>query len=112
MKYTEETTLFACAGNTLLEADGSRAELATVLSVVRRMLSVLGLDPDQWPSADGGDRLTGVVDDLVQVALTARSEARARKDFTAADSIRDRLVAAGIVVEDTAAGARWRLAGD
>ena len=100
------------AGNTLLEADGSRAELAAVLSVVRRMLSVLGLDPDQWPSADDGGRLTGVVDELVQVALTARSEARARKDFTAADSIRDRLVAAGIVVEDTAAGARWRLAGD
>jgi cysteinyl-tRNA synthetase len=99
------------AGNTVLETGGSLPELASVLSVVRRMLAVLGLDPQQWPSSESG-RLTGVVDELVQVVLTARAEARARKDFAAADSIRDRLVTAGIVVEDTSAGARWRLAGD
>jgi cysteinyl-tRNA synthetase len=99
-------------GNNLLDSGESRPQLAAYVSVVRRMLSVLGLDPAQWPTADDGGRLTGVVDELVQVALTARSEARVRKDFAAADSIRDRLVAAGIVVEDTAAGARWRLAGD
>jgi cysteinyl-tRNA synthetase len=99
-------------GNNLLDSGESRPQLAAYVSVVRRMLSVLGLDPAQWPTADDGGRLTRVVDELVQVALTARSEARVRKDFAAADSIRDRLVAAGIVVEDTAAGARWRLAGD
>ncbi|MDQ1680045.1 MAG: cysteinyl-tRNA synthetase [Frankiaceae bacterium] len=100
------------AGNSLLEAGGDRMELAAVLAVVRRMLAVLGLEPGQWPAADGGGRLTAVVDELVQLALSARAEARARKDFTAADEIRDRLVAAGVVVEDTPAGARWRLAGE
>ena len=97
-------------GNTLLEA-ADAAGLAPVLGVVRRMLRVLALDPDQWPSASGDDRLTSVVDELVQVALAARAEARARKDFAASDEIRDRLIAAGILVEDTPAGARWRLAG-
>ena len=73
------------------------------------MLTVLGLDPvEQWPSAAGGD-LVPVVDALVAVALDARAAARARKDWAEADAIRDRLAAAGLVVEDTVGGARWRL---
>ena len=50
------------------------------------------------------------LDQLVKAELAERQEARARRDFAAADEIRDRLVAAGIEVEDTAAGARWALA--
>ena len=50
-----------------------------------------------------------MVDALVRVALEQRQEARARKDYAAADAIRDRLAAAGIAVEDTAAGPRWTL---
>jgi cysteinyl-tRNA synthetase len=33
-----------------------------------------------------------------------------RKDYAAADEIRNRLTAIGIVVEDTPAGPRWTLA--
>jgi cysteinyl-tRNA synthetase len=43
------------------------------------------------------------------MALEQRQAARERKDFTAADAIRDRLLAAGIVIEDTAGGPRWEL---
>jgi cysteinyl-tRNA synthetase len=50
-----------------------------------------------------------VVDALVGVALAQREAARARKDFAAADAIREQLIAAGIVVEDTARGPRWEL---
>lgn len=38
-----------------------------------------------------------------------RQAARARKDYTAADAIRDALAAAGIVIEDTPRGPRWEL---
>ena len=80
------------------------------LSVVRRMLGVLGLDPiDDWPSAAGSD-LTSVVDALVELVVETRAQARERKDWTQADVLRDRLTAAGIVLEDTADGVRWRLA--
>ena len=43
------------------------------------------------------------------VALDQRQAARARKDYAAADAIRDGLIDAGIVVEDTPRGPRWEL---
>jgi len=95
-------------GNAAL-ADNDRAAAAGWLDAVRRMLRVLGLDPALWPAA-GDSALQPVVDALVGVALQARADARARKDYAAADAVRDALSAAGIVVEDTPAGARWRLA--
>jgi cysteinyl-tRNA synthetase len=95
------------AGNALLAARELPA-LAATLSVVRRMLRVLALDPvEQWPG--GSTELTPVVDALVALAVEARAEARARKDWTQADAIRDRLAGSGIVLEDTADGVRWRL---
>ncbi|MEV5824823.1 cysteine--tRNA ligase [Spirillospora sp. NPDC052242] len=80
------------------------------LAAVRAMAGVLGLDPlaDAWTQT-GGDDLRPVVDALVGVALEQRQAARARKDYAAADAIRDGLTAAGIVVEDTPHGARWEL---
>jgi cysteinyl-tRNA synthetase len=41
--------------------------------------------------------------------LEQRQAARARKDWAAADAVRDQLKAAGIVVEDTPAGPRWTI---
>jgi cysteinyl-tRNA synthetase len=96
------------SGNALLAARELPA-LAATLSVVRRMLAVLALDPvSQWPAAGGGE-LTGVVDALVALAIEARAQARDRKDYAQADALRDRLSEAGIVLEDTPDGVRWRL---
>ena len=46
---------------------------------------------------------------LVQWALASRADARARRDWAAADQIRDRLKEAGIEVTDTADGPQWSL---
>jgi cysteinyl-tRNA synthetase len=80
------------------------------LAQVRAMLEVLGVDPlhPQWRSTEAGD-LTKVVDSLVALALEQRAAARTRKDWSAADAVRDQLREAGVVVEDTAAGPRWTL---
>ena len=96
------------SGNALL-ADRELPALAATLSVVRRMLAVLALDPvSQWPAASGGE-LSRAVDALVALAVDARAQARDRKDYAQADALRDRLSAAGIVLEDTPDGVRWRL---
>ena len=49
------------------------------------------------------DTIDGLVDGLVE----ARDTARASRDFTTADRIRDRLAAAGIEVRDGANGSTW-----
>ncbi|MCW2671178.1 MAG: cysteinyl-tRNA synthetase [Frankiales bacterium] len=96
-------------GNTQL-ADRELAGLAGTLGLVRRMLTVLCLDPiSDWPTS-GSSELTPVVDRLVALVVDARAQARERKDWAQADALRDRLTEAGIVLEDTADGVRWRLA--
>ena len=97
-------------GNTALAAGDTAGAVKQATSVLA-MLAVLGLDPFAAPFADdGGSGLRDVVDALVSVALEQRQAARARKDYAAADSIREQLLAAGISVEDTPAGPRWELA--
>ncbi len=97
-------------GNAALSA-GDAGGTAKRAGEVRAMLSVLGLDPlaAPWAAAQSGGDLRPVVDALVGVALAQREAARARKDFAAADSIRDQLVEAGVLVEDTPRGPRWEL---
>ncbi|MGH8775770.1 MAG: cysteine--tRNA ligase [Jiangellaceae bacterium] len=101
-------------GNKLL-AGGDAAGVRPNLASVRAMLGVLGLDPLAAPWAGGpgaggaAERLHEVVDALVGVVLEQREQARARKDFAAADALRDRLHAAGVAVEDTPSGPRWEL---
>ncbi|MFC5183925.1 cysteine--tRNA ligase [Actinomadura harenae] len=99
-------------GNNALAAEDKDA-VRRHLAAVRAMTGVLGLDPlsDQW-DATAGDDLTPVVEALIKVALEQRQEARKRKDFTAADAIRDRLTEAGVLVEDTPHGPRWDLKRD
>ena len=53
---------------------------------------------------------TDEVDEATADLVRQRDEARAAKDFAAADRIRDELVAAGWVVEDTPAGTKVRRA--
>ncbi|TYB69971.1 cysteine--tRNA ligase [Nonomuraea sp. PA05] len=95
-------------GNVALSR-GDKEAVARLLAETQNMLDVLGLDPrsPQWRGA--GSDLTPVVDALVAVALEQRKAARERKDYAAADAIRNQLAAAGITVEDTPHGARWEL---
>jgi cysteinyl-tRNA synthetase len=96
-------------GNRQLAAGESATATA---GQVRAMLDVLGLDPDDpgWPSGGGGDaKLTAAVDVLVAALLERRAEARAARDFAAADAIRDRIKAAGIEIDDTPDGPKWTI---
>jgi cysteinyl-tRNA synthetase len=94
--------------------EGNRADDPTEQAAqVRAMLGVLGLDPADpvWASGSNGheEQLTTVVDALVAGLLEQRAEARAAKDFAAADAIRDRIKSAGIQITDTPDGPKWSL---
>ena len=106
--------LFAAVkdGNTALTA-GDRGLVGSVLVGVDRMLRVLGLHRDlaEWShlAAPGEAALEPVVDGLVKALLDQRGEARARKDYAAADAIRETLGGLGLKITDTPQGARWTL---
>ncbi len=93
-------------GNTAL-ANGDDDAVRAALGSVGTMTSVLGIDPTRWGPATGDRRET--VDALVGLALEQRTAARARKDYAAADAVRDRLTAAGVTIEDTPDGPRWTI---
>ncbi len=99
------------AGNSAL-ADGELVDARRHLVVLRAMLDVLGLDPGsaQWATRGDDLRYAEALGAVVAAELAARAEARAARDFATSDAIRDRLAAAGILVEDSPTGARWSLA--
>ena len=101
-------------GNTLIETverggeAGAIRELASLLDAFDAMAEVLGLSPNRdWP--DGSHKESEALGPLVEYLLELREQARKARDFAGADAIRDRLAAAGVVVEDRPGGPRWRL---
>jgi cysteinyl-tRNA synthetase len=104
-------------GNKLLSRtpdEASRTALAGAAGSVRAMLAVLGVDPfdPHWRRGSASlreERLERAVNLLVAGLLEQRQAARAAKDFGTADALRDRLVSAGVEVEDTPTGPVWNL---
>lgn len=84
-------------------------------SLVKDFNSVLGTFKE--------DRLTGrllieaagadnqLTEGLLQLIIKIRQEARGRKDWATADTIRDGLKELGIILEDTPQGVRWKKQG-
>jgi len=72
--------------------------------ILRDLLVLLGTTLESSP-ADRRECLAPVLDEL----LDARAELRRDRQWKAADAIRDALKQAGVTVEDTGEGTRWRL---
>lgn len=96
-------------GNSAITA-GDKKVLESSANEIRGALEVLGCDPfDPAFAHTGGNDLTALLDGAIQLVLTERASARARKDFAASDAIRDGLTALGITIEDTPQGPRWSI---
>jgi cysteinyl-tRNA synthetase len=89
------------AGATAMRLDLARAGAA---------LGILGQDPARFLAAlrERGRTRAGLSDTDIEAAIAERNEARRRKDFRAADAIRERLREQGILLEDTPSGTLWR----
>ena len=84
------------------------ADVAAALALFDDFDAVLAMVK---PQAGGKAAEDGLAEQLMELILTIRSQARAKKDWATADAIRDGLKPLGIVVEDTPQGARWKRAG-
>jgi cysteinyl-tRNA synthetase len=80
--------------------------LAKTAGQIRGILSILGCDPFD-PHFTVSKSNDAALNGLIKLALDQRQAARDRKDFKAADEIRDQIASLGITVEDTTNGPRW-----
>ncbi len=77
---------------------------------LRASAGLLGLLNKGMGGWAGAPRADADVAERIERLLRARAEARAARDFARADRLRDGFAAAGVIVRDTAEGARWELA--
>ena len=85
------------------------AEDAGTLQSGADLLGLLQLDPEawfKWQPAGAASLADADIDALIE----ERDAARAGKNFTRADEIRDQLAEAGILLEDGAQGTTWKRA--
>ena len=69
------------------------------------MAAIIGIFEQEETAADDG-----LTDALMDLIIGIRQEARAAKNWAVADKIRDGLKEAGVVLEDTPTGVRWKRA--
>jgi cysteinyl-tRNA synthetase len=94
---------FVRRGNAELDRGGTdTVALERARQAFERLNSVLDLVPE---AAEADPALAAWVEER----LTARREARARRDFAKADAVRAELLERGVVVEDSAAGTTWKV---
>lgn len=56
------------------------------------------------------EKLITTMDNVVQLLITMRNEAKANKDWPTSDALRDKLIAAGIQIKDTKEGTTYSMA--
>lgn len=70
------------------------------------LMGVLQQEPEHWFAAQTAD--SDIDAAAVEALIAARAQARADKDYAAADAARDKLTAMGVTIEDTADGTIWK----
>ena len=91
-----------------LASEVNRSQSAQAAGLLKRLGACLGLlqaDPQAFLQA--GTALDGAA---IEAQIAARTAAKAAKNWAEADRIRQELLAAGIVLKDSAAGTTWEAA--
>ena len=103
------SALFGCADalrSALRRGEHSAAKIhRRVLLRAANLMGFLQTSPEAWFQGDADEELKAKVEAL----LTARTSARAAKNWPEADRIRDELAALNVEVMDGPAGATWRI---
>ncbi|MBH04562.1 MAG: cysteine--tRNA ligase [Xanthomonadales bacterium] len=84
-----------------------RADIVALMRELGATVGLLGQEPQSFLQGGRQDE-SALSAKTIETMLEARREARRNKDFATADRIRDELSAAGITLEDSADGTKWR----
>ena len=95
-------------GNSALTSTDTTT-ISQTASEIRGALDILGCDPFDPNFESVKPSSETAIDGLISLLLEQREAARFRKDFAAADEIRDRIAGMGIIIEDTPTGPRWSI---
>jgi cysteinyl-tRNA synthetase len=90
------------------EDEAERLRLATEILAAGDLVGLLQSDPEKWFVGSDDSALSA---SEIESLIAKRNEARAEKDFAAADAIRDQLAANNVSIEDGPGGTRWRRSG-
>ena len=85
------------------KAEFDKEGFAKAAKVYEDMAAVIGIFEQQAKTGDDG-----LTESLMNIIISLRQEARKEKNWAMADRIRDELKKAGVVLEDTKNGVRWK----
>ena len=94
--------LFALAKN------ATTPETRGAVRAAGKLMGLLQQNPEDWFAAQTVD--IDVDEAAIEALIAQRAQARADKDYAAADAARDALMAMGVSIEDTPDGTIWKLA--
>jgi len=87
------------------KAEFDKAGFAQAAKVYEDMAGIIGIFEQQEAAENDG-----LTDKLMNIIIGLRQDARKEKNWAMADRIRDELKEAGVVLEDTKNGVRWKKA--
>jgi len=84
-------------------SEKEKNQLASTLKASGAWLGLLQQDAESWFKGE-----TEIEEATILALIDARNQARAQKNFEEADRVRNELLKAGIVLEDSSQGTSWR----
>ncbi|MEQ9464288.1 MAG: cysteine--tRNA ligase [Haliea sp.] len=87
-------------------ADADLPRLKARILAAGALLGILQQDPREWLQGGAGEELVDA--EAIEALIAERQQAKADKNYARADAIRAELLAAGVELEDSREGTRWR----
>ena len=91
--------------------DGKETITAEDLKTLDKLMHAFIFDVLGLKSEQAGNVKDEVLNHVMEIVLNMRQEIKSRKDFAAADKLRDELKKSNIIVKDTKDGAVWAIEG-
>ena len=83
-----------------------KPQLKARILAAGNLLGILQQDPQAW--LQGAASEDAISAEYIESLIGQRQEAKLAKDYARADEIREQLAAAGVVLEDSREGTRWK----